>query len=240
MMSELEPRLKNQLLTSLPQEDYQTLQPRLEYVDLSLGEVLYQAGEEIEFVYFPENALISLLGSLPDGTMTEFAMIGNEGLVGIGALLGGNISIDQAIVQLADGAWRIDAAILKQEFDRGGVLQKHLLLYIQYLIAQIAQNMICKTRHFTEQRLARWLLSIQDRLQSDHYTLTQKYIAELLNTRRATITEAAGNLQRQGTIRYSRGEITILDRPALEACACECYDILKQEQERLHRIRQNL
>lgn len=239
-MSESEPRPKNQLLTSLPDEDYQTLQPHLEYVDLPLGEVLYRAGEEIEYIYFPENALISLLGSLPDGTMTEFAIIGNEGLAGIVALLGGNMSFDHAIVQLADGAWRINAATLKQEFDRGGVLQKHLLLYIQYLITQIAQNTICKTRHLTEQRLARWLLSIQDRLQSDHYTLTQQYIAELLNTRRATITKAAGNLQRQGTIRYSRGEITILNRPALEACACDCYSILKEEQERLNKIRQNL
>ena len=232
---------KNQLLTRLPREDYRRLRPHLEYVTLPLGQVLHRSGEEIEFVYFPENCLISLLGSVSDSPMTEFAMIGNEGLVGVVILLGGGgVSFDRATVQLSDGAWRVEAGILKREFDRGGTLQKQLLLYTQYFITQISQNTICKTRHLTEQRLARWLLSVQDRLGRDRFALTQKYIAELLSTRRATITEAAGNLQRRGIIRYSRGEIAILDRPALETCACECYSILKQEQGRLNRISQNL
>lgn len=230
-------RPQNQLLASLPQADYQRLQPHLEEVTLSRGQVLYEVGEPIVAVYFPLNALVSLISSV-DHAATEFELIGNEGMVGFPALLGGESTISRAIVQMANGAIKIDAQVLKAEFDRGEGLQRQILLYLQLFLTQTAQNSACQAHHSIKPRLARWLLSIQDRLHQDQLMLTQWYIAKLLGTRRATITETAGQFQRQGLIRYRRGEITILDRPALEQTACDCYWILRREQERLRAISQ--
>ncbi len=238
-MSESDIGLQNRLLASLPTAEYQRLRPHLEQVSLHLGQELYTMGEPIEYVYFPLNALVSLISSV-DGCATEFGLIGNEGMVGFPALLGGNSTISRAIVQMADGAMRVDAQVLKAEFERGGVVQKRLLLYLQLFITQTVQNAACQINHRVEPRFARWLLSIQDRLQQDVLSLTQKYIAELLGTRRATITEAAGNLQQAGMIHYKRGEITIINRPALELTACSCYGILRREQERLDSISKNM
>lgn len=238
-MSNPDQSWQNRLLGSLPVAEYQRLHPHLEQVSLCLGQELYNVGQPIKHIYFPLNALVSLISSVDDSA-TEFGLIGNEGMVGVPALLGGNSTISRAIVQVADGALRIDAQVLKAEFERGGVLQKQLLLYLQLFLTQTAQNGACQAHHRIEPRLARWLLSIQDRLQQDRLFLTQKYIAELLGTRRATITEAAGHLQQAGIIQYKRGEITILDRPALERTACSCYALLHREQERLYSISQNI
>ncbi|WGV27488.1 Crp/Fnr family transcriptional regulator [Halotia branconii] len=238
-MSNFDLALHNRLLASLPTAEYQRLRPHLEPVSLLLGQELYQMGEPITHVYFPLKALVSLISSV-DGSATEFGLIGNEGMVGISALLGGDFTISRAIVQVADGAIRINAQVLKTEFDRGGVLQKQLFLYLQLFLTQTVQNAACQAHHRIEQRLARWLLSIQDQLQQNNLFLTQKYIAELLGTRRATITEAAGHLQQAGMIHYKRGEITILDRPALEQTACSCYALLRREQERLHCISEKI
>ena len=175
-----------------------------------------------------------------DHSATEFGLVGNEGLVGIPALLGGHSTINRAVVQLADGALRIESSALKAEFDRGGSLYRVILLYIQWLLTQTTQNGACQAHHSTEARLARWLLSVQDRLRGDELQLTQRFIAELLGTRRATITEAAGNLQQAGLIRYRRGAITIMDREGLGQSACECYALLQQEYQRLQAICQPL
>ncbi len=227
------PSLTNQLLASLPPSEYQRLIPHLELVTLSLGQVLYQEGEVIQHVYFPTRAMVSLVSILRDNSMTEFALVGNEGMVGIPVFLGGNLTISRAIVQISDSALRMEADILKSEFEQGGMLQKILLIYTQALLTQVAQNAVCKSHHTIEKRLARWLLCVQDCVQKEELPLTQKYISQILGTRRATITEAAGSLQAEGLIRYSRGQITILNREALAAKACECYDSVKREYQRL-------
>lgn len=234
-MSQPSKPYQNQLLKALPSTDYERLAPHLELVELALGDVIYEQREPIDHVYFPLGSLISLISPV-DHSATEFGLVGNEGMVGIPALLGGNSTINRAIVQLADSALRIESSVLKAEFDRGGPLQRVTLLYFQWLLTQTTQNGACQAHHSTEARLARWLLSVQDRLQVDELKLTQRFIAKLLGTRRATITAAAGQLQQAGLIRYSRGSITIINRPGLEESACECYALLQQEQQRLQAI----
>jgi CRP-like cAMP-binding protein len=230
---------ENRILSALPEETYHRLLPHLESVDLNLGDVLYEVGEPISEVYFPLGTLISLVSPV-DHTSREFGLVGNEGMVGIPALLGGESTISRATVQVADSALKMDATVLKAEFEGDGVLRSHLLLYIQWMLTQSIQNAACQAHHATESRLARWLLSIQDRLGGDQLWLTQKYIAELLGTRRATITDAAGGLQKQGLIHYRRGSITLLNQVGLEARACECYALLRQEYERLQALAQTL
>ncbi len=231
--SDSDPRSINQLLASLPDEEYQHLAPHLEYTRLSQGQILYDRGEVIRQVYFPIRSMVSLISVLKDYSTTEFAMVGNEGIIGIPAFLGGKFTNSRAVVQIADAALKMNAEILQREFERGGVLQKKLLLYTQALLTQIGQNAVCKFHHSTEQQLARWLLCVQDCLGQNEIFLTQQYIADLLGTRRATVTVAAGNLQEEGMIRYSRGKIIILNRTALEATACECYGIVTNEFARL-------
>lgn len=230
--------LENQLLAALAPADYQRLRPHLEQVSLTLGQVLYDVREPITHIYFPIKSLTSLISSALERSETEFGLVGNEGMVGIPALLGGESTLSRAIVQVADSAMKIDAKVLKAEFERGGSLQRQFLLYFQLFLTQTAQNAACRIHHQIRPRLARWLLSAQDRLEDNELPLTQKYIALLLGIRRASVTEAAGQLQAIGTIRYSRGRITILDRSALEATACDCYSLLRAEQDRLKAISQ--
>ncbi|MGP1375241.1 MAG: Crp/Fnr family transcriptional regulator [Almyronema sp.] len=232
--------LENRLLAALPTADYQRLRPHLELVTLSLGQILYRVGEPITHIYFPLDALVSLISAALERSEAEFGLIGNEGLVGLPALLGGESTISQALVQVANRAMKIEAPVLKAEFERGGALQKQILLYLQLSLTQTAQNVACRAHHSVEPRLARWLLSIQERLRCDEIPMTQKYIALLLGTRRATITEAAGHLQQAGLIRYHRGQVTIRDRAALEQAACQCYALLQTEQARLQAISQTL
>ncbi|HBB35543.1 MAG TPA: Crp/Fnr family transcriptional regulator [Cyanobacteria bacterium UBA8803] len=229
----------NRLLASLPDEEYQRLVPYLEYVTLPPGQILYQSGAVIQYVYFPTRSMVSLVSRLQDNSSAEFALVGNEGMVGFPVFLGGNLTSSYAIVQIPDGAMRMNADVLKMEFERGGVLQRLLLLYAQALFTQVAQNAVCKSHHTMKNRLARWLLSVQDCIQKDELPLTQQYISTLLGTRRATITAVAGTLQQEGSIRYSRGRITILNRKALEATACECYEVVKSECQRLLERRSN-
>lgn len=231
---------QNRLLASLPEVEYQRLCPHLEYVQLPLGAVLYGVNEPIDHVYFPIRSLTSLINSALEQSETEFALVGNEGLVGTPAILGGESTLSQAVVQVPDGAMKIDANVLKAEFERGSALQRQILLYFQFFLTQTAQNTACRIHHQVRPRLARWLLSVQDRLESPDLPLTQKYIALLLGTRRATITKAAGQLQQAGMIQYSRGHIKILDRILLEQTACECYALLRNEQMRLQAISASL
>lgn len=228
MSSDISP-LSNQLLASLPKSELEVLSPYLEEVPLTLGEVLLPSREPIESVYFPSRAVISLVYTLEDGSTAEIGVVGNEGMVGIPVFLGGRFSVSSAVVQVSGNGFRLDAEALKAEFDRGGSLQKKLLLYTQALLTQVSQSAVCKSHHKIETRLARWLLLVQDRMQSAELSLTQKFISQMLGTRRASVTDAASLLSREGIITYNRGQITILDRQALEKTACECYQVVRSE-----------
>ena len=215
----------NRLLSSLPELEYQRLEPHLFPIKLSLGKVFYEASEKIETVYFPQTALISLVSVLDNGATTEIGLIGGTGIVGLPVLLGSGYSKHRAIVQVADGALKISAKVLKQEFERGGELQRLLLDYTETRMDEVAQLAVCNAHHSIEKRLARWLLTVLDLIQSDELPLTQEFLGNMLGVRRSGVTLSAGILQRAGLISYSRGKIKILDRQRLENTACECYQL---------------
>lgn len=223
----------NKLLAALPESEYQRLNPHLEYVTLRLGQVIYEPKTSIEWVYFPERSMISLVSILSDNAMTEVGLIGNEGMVGLPVILGGNQAINQAIVQVPNGAIKLSAKVLQQEFKRGKTLQKLLLLYTEVRLHQVSQIAVCKSHHDIEKRFCRWLLSVHDCVEDDRLLLTQKFMAQMLGIRRASVTEAAQKLQELGIISYQRGEVIILNRPALEARVCECYNVIIGESYRL-------
>jgi CRP-like cAMP-binding protein len=227
------PQPANQLLAALSESEYESLVPHLETVSLRTGQILYEPYELIEFVYFPNRAIVSLVAIMEDGATTEVGLIGKEGMVGLPVILGSNSSTSRAIVQIANSAVMLSADILKREFDRGGELQRLLLLYTQGLLTQVSQTAACNRQHVIEERLARWLLSVQDRIERDEFLLTQEMLAYMLGVRRSGVTVAANMLQKAGMISYSRGRIQIRDRQALEATACECYRLVRQEFQRL-------
>jgi CRP-like cAMP-binding protein len=215
----------NRLLAALPEDEYLRLEPYLTFVSLAVQTVFYEASEKIETVYFPNSALISLVNTLSNGTTTEIAIIGGTGMVGLPAILGDGYSSQRAIVQIADGAMKISAVILKQEFDQGGELQKILLNYTQNRLSEISQLAVCNRHHTIEKRLARWLLTVQDLTQYQELPLTQEFMGHMLGCRRSGVTIAAGMLQKAGLISYTRGKIVILNRQSLENAACECYQL---------------
>jgi CRP-like cAMP-binding protein len=224
---------QNRLLAALPAEVYERLTPHLQSVRLELGSVLHESGQRLHHIYFPSDSIVSLLFELDDGASTKIAVVGNEGLVGIALLMGGQTTTNRAVVQSAGFAFRIPADILVREFERGGALQDLMLRYTQALMTQTAQNTVCNTHHSLDQQLCRWLLLSLDRLNSNELTMTQELIANNLGVRREGVTEAAGKLQAAGLIHYSRGKITVLDRPKLEARVCECYAVVEKEFDRL-------
>lgn len=223
----------NSLFAALPEDEYQRLDPYLTLIDLPLGKILYEPEELIETVYFPISALISIVHILENGMITEIGLIGNGGAIGLPVILGSLRSANSIIVQIAGTAIQIPAEILKQEFDRQGKLQKLLLLHIEARLIQVSQQAVCNRHHSIEQRLARWLLTVADLIASDELSLTQEFISNMLGVRRSSVTVAAGNLQKAGMIRYSRANIVIVDRLALENITCECYDYLKGQYRRL-------
>jgi CRP-like cAMP-binding protein len=236
-MSEASPKAVNRLLAALPDAEYQRLIPHLEHVSLSLKQVLYEVGELIEYVYFPHQSIVSALSTMEDGSMVEVGLVGNDGIVGIPAALGDNITATTAMVQVPDSAMRMKASLLKSEFQRGGSLQSLLLRYMQAQHAFVSQNAACNRLHYLEGRLARWLLLVCDRVESNELPLTHEFMSQMLGVRRAGVTEAANMLQQSGLIRYTRGKITILNRQELEAASCECYEIINGEFARLLRIK---
>ena len=223
----------NQLLSALPLEEYQRLLPHLEDISFPLGKVLYEPGESITEVYFPNEAMLSLVSVMTDGSTTEVGLVGNEGMTGLPVILGGGYSISQVIVQVQGTAKKLSAELLKREFFRGGKLQKLLLLYTQARLSQISLIAACKSHHTVEQRFARWLLTVNDCITKDELPLTQKFISQMLGVRRASVTEAALVLQKLKIISSNRGHIKILERKKLEETACECYSSIKQEFTRL-------
>jgi CRP-like cAMP-binding protein len=233
MSEDVDGGIVNQLLAALPLEEYQRLIPHLENVYLIAGEVLSEPGETMTEVYFPNLAMISLVSIMENGSTTEISLVGREGMVGLPVFLGGYSTTSRAIVQMDGTAIKLNAKVLKTEFDRGEELQRLLLLYTQALFTQASQNAACNRQHNIEERLARWLLSAQDCIMKDELHLTQEFISHMLGTRRSGVTVAAGTLQKAEMIRYTRGKITILDRAALKATACECYRVIKNEYIRL-------
>ena len=223
----------NQLLAALPPADLQRWLPQLEPVQMPLGEVLYESGRALSHVYFPINAIVSLLYVMEDGASAEIAVVGNEGVVGISLFMGGESTPSRAVVQSAGQGLRLRANAIKQEFQQAGPAMHLLLRYTQALITQMAQTAVCNRHHSLDQQLCRWLLLSLDRLHGTELVMTQELIANMLGVRREGVTEAALSLQKAGLIRYARGHITVLDRPGMERRTCECYAVVKKEYDRL-------
>src|SRR5512143_411707 len=223
----------NHLLDALPTGDYERLAAHLQLIPMRLGDVLYESGDRLRYVYFPTTSIVSLLYVMEDGASAEIAVVGNEGILGISLFMGGETTPSRAVVQSAGYAFRLKAELLKSEFGRFGPTMHLLLRYTQALITQMAQTAVCNRHHSVDQQLCRWLLLSLDRLASNELTMTQELIANMLGVRREGVTEAAGKLQDAGLIRYRRGKITVIDRPGLEARSCECYQVVKTEFDRL-------
>ncbi len=226
-------QIRNKLLAALPASEYERLAPHLKLVSLSLQQVIYEAGEPITQIYFPHQSVVSIVTRMEDGSTVEVGIVSNEGMVGIPAILGAKTTTTTAFVQIPDGAMQINTEILKTEFNRGGALQSLLLRYVQARYIEIAQGAACNRLHTLEERLARWLLTVTDRLESEDFPLTQEFISQMLGVRRSGVTVAASTLSRAGIIRYNRGNISILNREALEATSCECYRVVQGEFARL-------
>lgn len=225
--------LHNYLLAALTENARARLFPHLELVSLTLGTVLYEPGDTLQYVYFPADCIVSLLYVLEDGASAELSVVGNEGVIGISIFMGGETTSSRAVVQSRGYAYRLVAQRLKDEFNRHGETLLLLLRYTQSLITQMSQTAVCNRHHSVDQQLCRWLLLSLDRLPSNQLSMTQELIANMLGVRREGVTEAAGKLQKRNVIEYSRGQITVLDRPKLEELSCECYAVVKKECERL-------
>jgi CRP-like cAMP-binding protein len=224
---------QNHLLAALPAAEFSRLAPHLELVPMRLGESIYEPGGRLRHVFFPTTAIVSLLFVLESGASAEIAGVGNEGILGISLFMGGDTTPSSAVVQTAGHGYRLPGKLLKEEFNRGGLMQRLLLRYTQALLTQMCQTAACNRHHSIEQQLCRWLLLTLDRLPSNELIMTQELVASALGVRREGITEAAGKLQRAGVIRYRRGHIAVLERSGLEAGACECYGVVKKELGRL-------
>ena len=232
-LKQLNTHTENRLLRTLPAKEYERILPFLEQVTFTLGQRIYESGDKLKHIYFPTTSIVSLLYTMENGTSAEIGVVGNEGVVGIALFMGGGTTPNHALVQSAGEALKMKAQALQDEFIRAEEFQISLLRYTQALITQISQTAVCNRLHSIEQQLCRWLLLSHDRLQSDELKMTQELIANMLGVRREGVTAAARRLQTEGLIRYHRGRITILNRKGLEATVCECYQVVKDEYDRL-------
>jgi CRP-like cAMP-binding protein len=224
---------ENSLFQFIPSQEWDRLSPHIEAVELPLGKVLYEPGTKMSHVYFPTTAIVSLLYALENGSSAEIAIVGYEGVVGISIFMGGESTSSRAVVQSAGLGYRVKSSLLLQEFNKGGPVMHLLLRYTQALITQMSQTAVCNRHHTLDQQFCRWLLLSLDRLPSNELVMTQELIANMLGVRREGVTEAALKVQKAGLIQYSRGHITVLDRPGLERRTCECYQVVKTEYDRL-------
>ena len=224
---------QNHLLDALSDVERERILPHLQLVPMPLGKVLYESGDTLRHVYFPIDCIVSLLYVMEDGASAEISVVGNEGIVGIALFMGGETTPNRAVVQSAGHAYRLIGQRLKDEFHCSSEMQHLLLRYTQALLTQMAQTAVCNRHHTVDQQLCRWLLLSLDRLSDSNLIMTQELIANMLGVRREGVTEAAGKLQKAGAIKYSRGHITVLDRPQLESLCCECYAVVKKEEDRL-------
>lgn len=224
---------QNHLLAPLPESARKRLFPFLEPVTLELGDVLYESGDRLPYVYFPTDSIVSLMYVMENGASAEISVVGNEGVVGIAVFMGGASTTSRAVVQSAGSAYRLTGNRVNDEFKRSSEVRHLMLLYTQALLTQMAQTAVCNRHHTIDQQLARWLLLSLDRLADDEVSMTQELIANMLGVRREGVTNAAMKLQRLGVIKYNRGHIRVLDRPRLEELTCECYAVVKRETDRL-------
>lgn len=231
---------QNRILGALSPNDFARLQDDLELVHLALGQVLYESGDTLDHVFFPVTCIVSLIFTTLKGATAELAITGNDGLVGIPLVLGGDTTTHRVVVQSAGAAYRLRVETIRWELDQGGELQHLALRYTQALMTQMAQSVVCNRHHSVDQQLCRWLLLSLDRLPGNQLNMTQELIANMLGVRREAVTEAAGKLQAAGLIEYSRGHITATDRPGLEARACECYATVKSEYDRIFLLKPGL
>jgi CRP-like cAMP-binding protein len=224
---------QNHLLAALLDTEFDRLSPHLEPQMMRLGDVLYESGGKLNYVYFPTSAIVSLHYVLENGSSSEIAGVGNEGILGISLFMGGDTTLSRAVVQTSGHGYRLKSHILMEEFNRAGPVMRLLLRYTQALLTQMAQTAVCNRHHTVEQQLCRWLLLTLDRLDGSELIMTQELIASMLGVRREGVTVAAGNLQKYGYISCRRGHISVLDRAGLESTTCECYDVVKKEFARL-------
>jgi CRP-like cAMP-binding protein len=227
---------QNHLLAALPAESLARLAVHLELIALPLGAALCESGGQLQYVYFPTTAIVSLHYVMEDGASAEIAGVGNEGVLGVSLFMGGQTTPSQATVQTGGHGYRLKAKQLMEEFNLAGPMMRLMLRYTQALMTQMSQTAVCNRHHSVEQQLCRWLLLTLDRLPSNELTMTQELIASMLGVRREGITEIAGNLQREGLISYRRGHITVLNRAGLESHSCECYQVVRKE---FYRLLQN-
>jgi len=226
------PATQNRLLAALPSREYERLAPYMQTVSFEQGQSLYEANDPIEYAYFSLTGVTSMIITTLDGATVEIGLVGREGFVGYQPLLGMKSAPNGAISQIPGHALRVSSKTLKEEFDRGGRLQAILHRNIQSQIVQMAQGAACNRLHEVNERLARWLLMMHDRVEADRLPLTHEFLSQMLGANRATVSLAAGTFQQAGLIRYARGTVTILDREGLEQIACECYAVLKEEFDR--------
>ncbi len=229
----------NRILAALAPSERNRLRPHLEFIDTELKQVLFNVDVPIEYVYFPENIVVSVLGVMPDGTAVEVATVGREGVVGLPVFLGAEKMSAQALVQVTGKSFRIRAETFREQLQRLPRLRELLNRYTQALFTLIAQGSACNRLHSVEERCARWLLQTRDRVGRSTFPLTQQFLSQMLGVRRAGVSEAASVLQAEGLLRYQRGVITILDEDGLMAAACECYAIVQSEFDRLLEDRQS-
>jgi hypothetical protein len=232
MAAKPEPQ-QNHLLAALSPDVQNRLFPHLELVPLKLRSLMYEGGSTMRHVYFPTDSIVSLQYMMENGASTAILVVGNEGLLGISLFMGGESTPSRSLVQSAGYAYRLPRPRVKEEFGRHGQLLVLMLRYTQALITQVAQTAVCNRHHSIDQQLCRWLLLSMDRLSHNHLTMTQDFIGNMLGVRREGVTLAAKKLQQQGVISYSRGLITVLNRPKLETLSCECYEVVKKESELL-------
>ena len=231
---------QNHLLKATPVEVQKRLFPHMKLMDLPLGTVLYEPGHVLRYVYFPIDSIVSLLYVMENGLSAEISLVGNEGIIGVAVFMGGESTPSRALVQSAGCVYRLSAQRFRDEFNNSSDMRMLVLRYTQSLITQMAQTAVCNRHHSLDKQLCRWLLLSLDRLPSNRLSMTQELIANMLGVRREGVTEAAGKLQKLGVIKYKRGKITVLDRPALEELCCECYGVVKIETDRLQAYRELL
>lgn len=219
----------NQLLAALPRKTYQELRQQLEEVPLVLEEILYQPNVLISDVYFPNSGIVSLLAGANERSSLEVGLVGNEGMVGLSVFMGVNSSLNRAVVQGTGLAMKMKAMVFRKECNKGGALPRLLQRYSHSLMTQITQSAVCNQFHSINARLSRWLLMTHDRMGNDEFQLTQEFLSNMLGVRREGVSRAAGDLQKQGLIRYQRGRLQVLNRPGLEAASCPCYGIIRDE-----------
>lgn len=224
---------QNRILATLQPPDFERLLPELKLIEMPLGWTMSESGDHVDFLHFPVSGIVSLIYDLENGASSEIALVGNEGMVGISIFMGGESMPSSTVVQSAGYAYRLSRKIMKREFALGGQLQHLALLYTQALISQTSQTAVCNQHHSLDQQLCRWLLMSIDRLHENKLVITQELIASLLGVRRESITQVAGKLQKEGVITYTRGLIKVVKRSKLETKVCECYEVVKNEYERL-------